>query len=317
MAQHRFSPLVAASFLLAACSGGNASTPAVDASTTADATSPSADASGLQSTDAGEDATPGDSGSTDSHAPDDAPVYLGPTVHISGTAVESPSAAALAGVTVCPFAQPLLPCSTTPANGSFDVQIPASSETGVTLSVAGRESVLVPLETTTANLSGWEIGMTAASDVQAIYTAFGATYPDSTTGFLAAYASPPGEQIGLAGLTMTIVPGSGKGPIYLTAAGAPAPSATETSTYSVGFFGNVAPGDVTLTFAPASTSTTLSCSPSFGGWTSSLGNSVRVPIAAGFDTHVGMACTATTVDGGASSDAGGDGGDAAVDAGGD
>lgn len=267
--------------------------------------------------DANDGASDDSSQAQDSAAPDasaDAAVYIGPTVHIIGMAVESPSAAVIAGVTVCAYAQPGLPCATTPSTGAFDVLVPANAETGLTLAVSGRESVLLPLETSSQDQTGWEIGMTATSDVEVIFSALGATYPDSTTGFLGAFESSPGEQTGLAGVTIAIVPPCGKGPIYLTAAGAPALSATETSTYGVGFFGNVAPGDVTVTYAAVSASDTLACSLYFGGWESALPNAVRVPIAAGFDTHVGMACTIATVDAGTAVD---DAGSASLDASGD
>jgi hypothetical protein len=328
------------SLALAACGGESATGPA-DGGTvdgTLDDSAVPLDSSSLDANDGSladatqDSATLDDDGASsdssltveDSGAPDasdeDAATYAGPVVHIVGTAVESPSAAPLTGVTICAYAQPAIPCVTTPSTGAFDVMVPASAETGVTLAVSGRESVLLPLETTTQNQVGWEIGMTATSDVEVIFSALGATYPDSTTGFLGTFASPPGGQIGVAGVTMAVVPQSGKGPIYLTAAGAPDPSATATSTYSAGFFGNLTPGDVTVTYAPASVSSTLACSLYFGGWVSALPNSVRVPIAAGFDTHVGMACTLTTEDAGGADDAGApgnDAGDASLDARGD
>ena len=220
------------SLALAACGGGSATGPA-DGGTvdgTLDDSAVALDGSSLDTNDGSladatqdsasldNDGASNDSSLTveDSGAPDagdeDAASYAGPVVHIIGTAVESPSAAPLTRVTICAYAQPAIPCVTTPSTGAFDVMVPASAETGVTLAVSGRESVLVALETTTQNQVGWEIGMTAASDVEVIFSALGATYPDSTTGFLGTFASPPGGQIGVAGLTMAVVPRSGKGP---------------------------------------------------------------------------------------------------------
>ena len=93
--------------------------------------------------------------------------------------------------------------------------------------------------------------------------------------------------------------------------GARTRNATSTSDFGVTLSGDVSPGEVTVTFAPIAPGA-LSCRLYFGGWPASQRNAVRVPIAAGFDTHVAMACT-SAVDAGAR-DSGSDG---AVDASGD
>jgi hypothetical protein len=213
------------------------------------------------------------------------------TIRFRGTAVQSPSAAPLGGVTACVFAQPTTPCVTTDVTGAFDLPVPARSETGVTLALPGRDPVLVSFVTGARDQDGFRIGMQSASLVSGVATALGLAYPiDASSGFLAAFASAPGSQANLPGVRVAITPATGKGPIYLASTGAPDPSATSTSARGVGFFGSVTPGALTVTFSPAAPGATLSCTSNFGGWPSALPNSVRVPIVAGFDTHVGMAC---------------------------
>jgi hypothetical protein len=278
---------------LVGCSGSEApSQPVTDGGPPADAFA-TTDATSMDS--GAEDAAPDASADT-------APPFTGATIHIRGEAVETPSGTPLTGVSVCAYAQPGIPCVTTTAAG-FDLPVPASSETGVTFALAGFDSTLVPIVTTTIDQTGWEIGMEAASDLSAFAAALDVSYPDRTTGFLGSFASDQGGG-GLSGVVMSIAPASGKGPVYLAGTGAPDTTATSTSTVGAGFFGAITPGVVTLTFASITTSVVLDCEPDFGGWPSALPNAARIPIVAGFDTHVGLQCTADVVDGGVPGDAG-------------
>jgi hypothetical protein len=113
-----------------------------------------------------------------------------------------------------------------------------------------------------------------------------AAYPDESKGFVYATARVPGGvATGLEGVTMTISPSSGIGPSFFSSTGEVEPSRPETSTYGSGLFAAVTPGEATLTMGPQS----VQCVPSYGGWPSGP-NSVRVPIAAGFETRVSMRC---------------------------
>jgi hypothetical protein len=226
----------------------------------------------------------------------------GPTVHFQGTTVHIPSGSILPGVTVCAFARPDIPCVVSDATlATFDLLLPANSETGVTLTVGGYASVLVPVVTGSGDQNGWRIGMEAASDQATWYAAFGAKYPDSTTGYLLAGAASPAGQ-GVAGLAMAMTPGSGEGPFYFAADQTPAPGAAATSIDSVALFANVTPGEVTVGYGPSA----FACALHFGGWPSAVGNAVRVPISAGFETHVSQTCLAPTVDADAAAEGGAD-----------
>jgi hypothetical protein len=85
---------------------------------------------------------------------------------------------------------------------------------------------------------------------------------------------------------MAIEPKSGQGPLYFAPSSKPDPQRTSTSTWSEALFASVAPGEVTLTFGPAG----VTCVPLYGGWPSAIPNSVRIPVAAGFETRLGMRC---------------------------
>jgi hypothetical protein len=237
-----------------------------------------------------------------------APPYTGPTVMFSGEAVESPSATPLGGVTICVYAEPGIPCVTASSSGLFSVPVPANGNTAVTLSLAGYDSVLVATVTSGQDQSGWEIGMAPASEMALVFSTLAVTYPSATAGFLGAYVDTNSgfPNMGLAGITTSLSPQSGSGPIYLTSMGAPSTSLTATTSAGESFFGGITPGEVTVSWAPASASSTLSCTASFGGWPSSLPNTIRAPIAAGFDTHVAMACSLVPSDAGTPADASGE-----------
>lgn len=251
---------------------------------------------------------PADAGAIDASIADardvganDAPdAFTGPTIRFVATAVESPSGAPIPGVTACAYAQPGIPCVTADDSGVFDLLLPADAETGVMLSVTDRESVLLPIVTTSSDIVGYRIGMTDVVRMTSFAQALGLTFPPTTNGFLFADVAAPGNQAGVAGVTATLAPRSGSGPLYFGSSGTPNPQATSTSDFGVSLFGGVSPGEVTVTFAPVAT-TTLTCRLYFGGWPSTQRNAVRV----GFDTHVAMQCTARVPDAG-SMDASGD-----------
>jgi hypothetical protein len=209
------------------------------------------------------------------------------SITFSGTTVVSPSAAPLAGVDVCVFQHMEIPCATSDPSGAFSLPLPMNSNTGLTLVLSGYASVLVPLTVAEADITGYEIGVPSASARMSMYTAFGATYPDTTNGLVMLAGTLEGQnELGLAGATGTLAPSSGTGPFYLDASGNPAPAATSTSTYSVVFFAGVSPGTYTGQLGPT---TSFGCTPNFGGWPSAA-DTIGFPVAAGFETHVGLVC---------------------------
>jgi hypothetical protein len=86
---------------------------------------------------------------------------------------------------------------------------------------------------------------------------------------------------------VSISPPSGVGPLYAATGGtAPDPALQVTSTGGFARFAQVAPGVIAVDLAPG----TLTCQPNFGGWSQPTPSSIRAPVVAGFETHVGFGC---------------------------
>lgn len=120
-----------------------------------------------------------------------------------------------------------------------------------------------------------------------MFQSVGIAYPDPSVAFLLAVVSPwAGLEIGFVGATITCTPPSSNGPIYFDDFGALDPTLTATTAFSIALATFVPPGEVLLVYGGA----TSTCLPNFGGWPASAANGVRVPVRAGFETHVGQRC---------------------------
>jgi hypothetical protein len=193
----------------------------------------------------------------------------------------------IVGANVCVHEHPEIDCATTGVDGSFALDLPANQELAVTIRAPGMASAVIGVQTATSNLLNWNVSLDKAEMIQARYRAFGANFPDEVTGFIRARGDAPGDKrSGMEGLTMTIVLGSGKGPFYFDADSSPSPSRTSTSTWGAAVFANVTPGIVEILFSPES----VSCVPSASGWAGQASNRVRVPVLAGYETHVSLRC---------------------------
>jgi hypothetical protein len=205
---------------------------------------------------------------------------------MSGSIVSSgPSTIPLSGAQVC-VAQ-TSNCSTTDGQGAFSLDIPANAQLAITIVRAGYTNVLVPIVTTTQDPDGWEIGTFLATETTANYANLGVTYPDSSTAFLAMFATTSNGQGGEAGVSFQLTPAASNGPFYIDATDDAGAAGTSTST--AGFAIAAYPSSVastTIVYLPQ----TLSCSSNFGGWPAQGVNAVLVPLLAGFETHVGQGC---------------------------
>jgi hypothetical protein len=240
----------------------------------------------LTSSDGGVDATTPDAKAPIVDASPDVEASVA-TITLSGTSVVSPGGTTLTQVTVCVFEHPELPCATSDSAAHFSIGLARDAETGITLVRVGYASVLFPLETAETDISGYELGIPSAASRTTLYAAFGATFPDSTNGLVMFEGTLEGQnELGLVGVTGALNPASGTGPFYVDASGNAAPSATSTSTYSEIFFAGVAPSTYVGQLSP----TTMSCYENFGGWTTQTIDGIRFPVAAGFETHVGLDC---------------------------
>jgi hypothetical protein len=211
------------------------------------------------------------------------------TIHLTGSVLVAPSGGALGGVKICAYAHHDIPCVLSDGLGKFDALLPENSETAATFELEGYTSVVVAYATGSTNIDHVGVTIPLAGDRIATYTAFEAKAPDETTGFVSAFIGTPTSPLGVPGVRVTLDPNSGKGPLYFGEDGAPALSGTATSGVSIAFFANVAPGEATVTFAGP---VALGCKRSFGGWSAPAPNAVRIPVSAGFETHVAVSCVA-------------------------
>jgi hypothetical protein len=213
----------------------------------------------------------------------------GPTIAFGGTVVQVPVNVFLSSVQICVDQHPEIACATSDSQGAFSLSVPANAEVAVTLAKPGYAGIVVPLVTSTQDQEEWEIGLPTSSSTAGFYSGFtGATYPDTTRGFLSVYVTQgTSSQTGRANVVPSMSPSSGEGPIYAgTSLTMADPTLQATSSVGNARFANVSPGIVEVTLGPS----TLTCTANFGGWSAPDANAVRVPIVAGFETHVGLAC---------------------------
>ncbi|MCC6527947.1 MAG: DUF4244 domain-containing protein [Polyangiaceae bacterium] len=203
-----------------------------------------------------------------------------------GTAVPQGIGPAIVGAEICIYDHPELPCDTTDSQGQFTVFPPANAETALTLAANGFGGVLVALVTSDQPMYGWVIGMPPLARITSFYETAGTPYPDPGKGFVQIYAMTGNGQQGLAGVSMTLAPAGGVGPLYADAAGDPDGTLQATTTAGFARYGALPLGTLEVGLLPD----TLACQPNFGGWVSPNLNAVRAPVAEGFETHLGFYC---------------------------
>jgi hypothetical protein len=208
-----------------------------------------------------------------------------PTVAVRGH-VLTVTKVPIAGATVCLNAS-TIPCATSDETGAFALNVPAHDTIAIALSHAGHASRLIPMTTVGQDVRSLStVELTDESTIVARYQSTHATFPDKTTGFLESYAKPaPDFTAGLEGMTMSITPASGSGAVYRGPDGTYDPQRTTTSNRASAVFAQIQPGIVEVTFGPEN----VTCVPLYG-WPSERPNTVRVPVAAGFESYVSMQC---------------------------
>jgi hypothetical protein len=207
-----------------------------------------------------------------------------PSVAIAGSVAAEPSAP-VAGAKVC-LVDLKGPCVVTASSGAFALPVPAHAEVAISVAASGFAQSLVGFATRGTSIRA-TIVLHPEAMARARYASLGAPYPSDTHGFLFVTAAPPaGSPSGLEGLTVDVTPRPGHGPLYFSPTSEVDPQRTATSTWSSAAFAEVQPGEVNVTFGPPS----VTCVPSFGGWPSTLPNTIRAPIAPGFESRVVVQC---------------------------
>ena len=221
----------------------------------------------------------------------------------------------LAGVKVCLRDHQEVACSTSAADGAWELKgVPANSEVMVTFEMTGRFSWLRPVKTGTT-----DIAMAPFENTMTPVSAASSFLPnvtiDSAKGGIVFFITGPGTRFQgvfdwMRGYTVKITPSGGQGPLYLDATHTYAPSATSAAG-GWGHYVNLDNGTYTLEFSvPQGTVCNKWASETYGFPTDDP-LKLRIPVVGGFSTGpVGLNCVPPETDGGT------DGGDAgATDAG--
>ncbi len=188
----------------------------------------------------------GSSGSKPDARPADAPVDVhvdAEPLALSGTITDGTNP--IAGAQVCIVGHPEVACATTATDGTW-MLVDVFTEDDLALSYQA-SGYLGTVSLSSKDIPGVVWFATApllanAQATQLLATQAGFTYPDAANGFFRVHVE------GVVGATVTLAPAGGHGPVYTRADGTPDPSLTATSsTTSLVYFGNLAPGVYTLT----------------------------------------------------------------------
>jgi hypothetical protein len=207
------------------------------------------------------------------------------TVQFSGTVLlegELP----IAGGAVCVNDRPDIACSTTDAAGRFALTLPASQELAITVKAPGSVPELVPIRTGTHDQHRWSFGTQRLETQAQRFAAIDAPDPGPTTTSVTVYAHPQEGKGGFERIQLALTPASGTGPFYSESDGAPSRTRRFTSRRGSALFANVSPGVVELEVTPPG----VTCVPGSAGWAAPRINQVRVPVRAGYETRVTLAC---------------------------
>lgn len=221
-----------------------------------------------------------DSGTAD--APSD-------TITLSGAVyafAEGPNTigSTLAGVTVCVLDTDA--CQKTRADGRYTIVVPRGEPFGVSYEADGYHSVI--------RLGQWDmdvplLGATTLFTIERSEVAVEASGGDPTriaeTGmvhFVGLTENPSGFDLLRAGVTVTLEPNAGVGPVYVDETGSPAPGLSMTSAAGWGLFVNVPEGEYVVRFSDSG----VVCDDThpLGGWPADDPEAVTTIVRPGYTT---------------------------------
>jgi hypothetical protein len=184
--------------------------------------------------------------------------------------------APIAGATVCVLDRPDIGCITADQEGSYTFTLPPTDKSGlhaVHFSAPGYLGRVRP-----AGDTWWPGSVTLLShaEAEAKLAKAGFSYPPRGSAFIELHLFDGSLPRGVAGATATLSPASGSGAIYGGEDHLPDRTLTATSATGIVFFGNIAPGRVTINVAAGDrTCGTYDVS---GTWRGSA-NALAIPVA--------------------------------------
>jgi len=203
----------------------------------------------------------------------------------------------LAGVEVCVFERPEIPCAMTDAEGRYALSdLPAGSDLLISYEREGSVSQLGMLSTEGQDVGPVDIRLAQDGAAEIFFQIIGATWPLGETGGITfgAYPAATGGGLtadaGLPGFEVALTPASGTGPVFVADNEIPDPALSVTAQPGWGLYANVSPGLVRVSVARAG----FACPkvrPGYG-WSSSMNGdgTIDVPVVAGFLTAIGVLC---------------------------
>ena len=264
-----------------------------------------ADASGAP-TDAESDAAVADAPSAPTDAESDVAVAdasSAPTdAESDGSAAADGGAMPLEGVEVCVYQNASIPCVMTDSMGKFTIGgLPAMSDVAISLKKDGYRSILLAIETGSTDMDGSAAGAYPIPRMGASPSSSPVPVDMMTKGSVVFVALGPGGGGGVAslggavGTMVSLAPAGGDGPYFINDKGALDPSATSVLAQN-GLYFNLDAGTYQMTFNDPNHDC-ASLSIPFGlGFSTSLPNSVKFPIVAGYQTGpIVVLCTPASV----------------------
>src|SRR5262249_17365578 len=135
------------------------------------------------------------------------------TVLFGGTVYRLKSDVGLLGAEVCLLGQDPPNCDLTDSIGRFRFTVPAESNQAVTISAPGFAAVVLAFPAGRFDLTSYSVALASATEEKAYYAAAGAEWPSKSDGFLLVFTSDiSGSSV--AGVTSSLSPATGSGPIY-------------------------------------------------------------------------------------------------------
>lgn len=211
-----------------------------------------------------------------------------PTIVLRGTIRDFLSDAPVSGLSVCIYEEPELPCATTVADGTFELEgVPAFSDLRLTYQGSDERWQRSMLHIRTLGVDQmWGLTTIDALVAEGLATDAGITLDPTRATVVFTTVDGEDPPKGVAGLGASIEPDDAEALAFITDTFTVSTSQTATGTRGVGFFANVPPGPHTLRF----THPDRSCMNT-AGWQGSSPTEARVDVVAGwFSSTPSMLC---------------------------
>ena len=170
----------------------------------------------------------------------------GPPITVSGLISEffPTTTAQLPGVKACVEGLPEVPCATTDADGRYVLaEVPGFAEVTITLEKSGFVPAMVPLSTRDADTSV-SLDLATLSTAQIFASTAGYGWPPS--GGILVVEAETAAHSAVAGVSVSLDPPQGTGPVYVDESETPDPALDVTSAAGWGSYGDVPAGRYAL-----------------------------------------------------------------------